>query len=58
MRAYSGRSGAVTDWPVVVSSDILDILCEPVIILSASFCMHCIFPKLGSLAFVLQTGAA
>ena len=27
-------------------------------ILSASFCVRCIFPKLVSLAFVLQTGAA
>ena len=35
-----------------------DILCEPVMILSASFCVCCIFPKLVSLAFVLQTGAA
>ena len=30
---------------------------EPVVILSASFCVRCIFPKLVTLAFVLQTGA-
>ena len=33
------------------------LTCEPVIILCASFCVCCIFPKLVSLAFVLQTGA-
>ena len=37
---------------------ILDILCEPVMILSASFCVGCIFSELVSLAFVLQTCAA
>ena len=37
---------------------ILDILCNPVMILNASFCTRCILPMLVSLAFMLQTGAA
>ena len=37
---------------------ILDILCDPVMILNASFCARCILPMLVSLAFMLQTGAA
>ena len=32
---------------------ILDILCEPVMILNASFCARCILPMLDSLAFVI-----
>ena len=53
-REDSGCPRSVAPWSHCES----DILCEPVMILSASLCVRYIFPKLVSLACVLQTGAA
>ena len=45
-------------WMIHCGDVVTDIVCEPVMILSALFCVRGIFSKLVSLTFVLQTGVA